>query len=287
MLRFGRRALFALGLGSVLPASLRSARAKTRTFANVAEFRDLVIAAFRRQPGITSVVVDPGDPAKFRIGIGDWASTGDVTNVYNYLVAYPNEDVDKAIERFVRSNLEAKTRIVDDSNIVVVIRSVDYINYLKEKSVEALAEPLGGDLMIVYMADRPDSMSPIAPKDVPGKDFAALRKIALDNVRRWLPKVVADDRLKPGVLYYVQDNTMLSTSLILLDEFWRSIETRFPGDVLIALPRKDQLFIFDDGNATAKERARALIDLTTQENFNLLSQKLYARRGGKIMLALE
>ena len=80
---------------------------------------------------------------------------------------------------------------------------------------------------------------------------------------------------------------MLSTSLILLDEFWRSIEAKFPGDVLIALPRKDQLFIFDAGDPTAKERARALINVTTQENFNLLSLKLYARRSGKIKLVQE
>jgi uncharacterized protein YtpQ (UPF0354 family) len=289
MLRVGRRALFALGLISALPRSLGAgpALAKNRALANVAEFRELVIAAFKKQPGVTGVVADPGDPAKFRIAIGDWASTVDVTNIYNYLIAYPDEDVDKAIERIVRSNLDAKARVVADSNIVVVIRNVEYVNYLKAKGLELLAEPLNGDLMIVYMVDRPDAMSPIAPKGVPGKDLSTLGKIALDNVRRWLPKVVADDKLKPGVLYYVQDNTMLSTSLILLDEFWQSIETRFPGDVLIALPRKDQLFIFDDGNSAAKERARALIDVTTQENFNLLSQKLYARRSGKIMLAPE
>jgi uncharacterized protein YtpQ (UPF0354 family) len=287
MLRVGRRALFALGLISALPRSLSPALAKNRTFTNVAEFRELVIAAFKREPGVIDIVADPSDPAKFRIAVGGSASTIDVTNVYNYLTAYPNEDADKAIERIVRSNLDAKARVVDDSNIVAVIRNVDYVNFLKAKGLDLLAEPLDGDLMIVYMADRPDAMSPITPKDVPGKNLSALRKIALDNVRRWLPKIVADDRLKPGVLYYVQDNTMLSTSLILLDEFWRSIETRFPGDVLIALPRKDQLFIFDDRDSTAKERARALIDVTTQENFNLLSQKLYARRSGKVVLTLE
>ena len=77
---------------------------------------------------------------------------------------------------------------------------------------------------------------------------------------------------------------MLSTGLILLDEFWKSIETRFPGDVLIAVPRRDQLFIFDDGNSSAKALARRLIDVTTRENFNLLSEKLYARRNGEIVL---
>jgi hypothetical protein len=77
---------------------------------------------------------------------------------------------------------------------------------------------------------------------------------------------------------------MLSTSLILLDEFWKSIQTRFPGDVLIALPRRDQLFIFDD-DPQVEAAARRLIDVTTHDNFNLLSSKLYARRNSKIVLA--
>jgi hypothetical protein len=80
---------------------------------------------------------------------------------------------------------------------------------------------------------------------------------------------------------------MLSTSLILLEEFWKSIEHRFPGDALIALPRRDQLFIFDEGNSAAKAVARRLIDVTIRENFNLLSHKLYARRSGKIELVTD
>jgi len=74
---------------------------------------------------------------------------------------------------------------------------------------------------------------------------------------------------------------MLSTSLILLEDFWKSVARRFPGDVLIALPRKDQLFVFDD-NPNARAGARRLIDETISEGFNLLSSGLYARRGGKI-----
>ncbi len=141
--------------------------------------------------------------------------------------------------------------------------------------------------MITYMVDRPDSMSPLGPKDVPDKDFQSLRRTALGNVQRWLPKVVSDGRLQHGMLYFVKDNTMLSPSLILLDEFWKSIETRFPDGVLIAIPRKDQLFIFDDGDAAVRFAARRLIDETIHENFNLLSPNLYARRGGKIVLVID
>ena len=131
------------------------------------------------------------------------------------------------------------------------------------------------------MADRPDSIAPLEPEDVEGKDMASLRIIALDNQRRWLPKLVSDDSLKSGTLYFIEDNPMLSPTLLLLDDFWQSVAKRFPGDVIIALPRKDQLFLFDD-NAQARIRALQLIDATFQEQFNLLSPVLYARRNGQI-----
>ena len=282
-----RRRLLAMALFSTLSAWLGWARASKDRFANIGEFRELVIAAFKKQPGVDGIAPDTKDAAKLVVTIGKAPWTVDLTNVYGHVIAYPDEDVDAAIDRIVRAAIEGSSKVVSDDAIVAVIRSREYIDYLKGKGVDVLAEPLGADLMITYMADQPDSMSPITSKDVPGKDLFDLRKIALNHVRRWLPKVVADGQLQSGVLYYVEGNTMLSTSLILLDEFWKSIETRFPGDVLIALPRRDQLFIFDEGSPVSKARALQLIDSTMRENFNLLSQKLYARRNRKIVVVAD
>jgi uncharacterized protein YtpQ (UPF0354 family) len=282
-----RRGLLAMALFSTLFGWPGPAKASKGRFADIGEFRNLVIAAFKRQPGVDSVAPDASDPAKLTFMMGKESWTVDVTNSYGYLIAYPDENVDSAIDRLVRATMDVKRKVVSENNIVAVIRSREYIDYVKEKGIDVLVEPLGADLMITYMADRPDSMVPITRKEARDQDLPDLRRIALNHVRQWLPKVVADDRLQLGVLYYVEGNTMLSTSLILLDEFWKSIETRFPGDVLIALPRRDQLFIFDDGNPTAKALARQLIDRTTKENFNLLSQKLYARRSGQFVFVTD
>jgi len=284
---FNRRRLLAVALFSAFLTRLGRAKAKGRRFADIAEFREFVIAALVKQPGVDSAVADPGDPAKLKITIDGETVTGDLTNIFGSINAYPDEDADKTIERFLRSVTQAKASAVSDNQIVAVIRTQEYVDYFKSGGLDILSESLGADLMITYMADRPDSMSPITPKDVPGKDLQSLRKVALDNVRTWLPKIVTDDRLRQGILYFVQDNTMLSPSLLLLDEFWKSIEKRFPGDVLIAIPRKDQLFIFDDGNPAVKAAVRGLIAGTIRENFKLLSPQLYARREGKIVLVTD
>jgi uncharacterized protein YtpQ (UPF0354 family) len=284
---FNRRRLFAVALFSALLTRLGRATGKGRRFTDITEFREFIIAALVKQPGVDSAVADPSDPAKLKITMGGETVAGDLTNVFGYINAYPDEDADKTIERFLRSVTQSKAPTVGDNQIVAVIRSREYTDFFKSKGANILCEPLGADLMITYMADRPDTMSTITSKDVPGKDLQDVRRIALDNIRRWLPKIVSDDGLQSGVLYFVQDNTMLSPSLVLLDEFWKSIETRFPGDVLIAIPRKDQLFIFDDRDSAVRTAVRGLIAGTIRENFNLLSPKLYARRGGKIVLVTD
>lgn len=230
---------------------------------------------------VERVAADPADPAKFQMTVGPNSSTVDVTNVYGYIKAYPKQNTDTLIDRFIRSITEDHNKPVDEKSIVAVIRSREYVDSMPP---EVLHEPLGADLVTLYMVDGADSMAPLTTADMPGKDLASVRKIALNNVGKWLPKVVADNRLGAGVLYFVEGNTMLSTSLILLDDFWKSVAARFPGDVLIALPRKDQLFLFDDdGNAASRAAVRRLIDATFEDGFNILSPQLYARRGGKLM----
>jgi len=279
-MRIARRGVLAMGLFSLV-STWWPAKAKPRSFANVAEFRQFIMTVLQQRRLVQSVAADPADPAKFAMTVGRDSSTVDVTNIYGHINAYPRQNTDALINRFIRSITEDHDEGVDDGSIVAVIRNREYVDSMPP---EVLQEPLGADLVTLYMVDGPDSMAPLTKPDMPGKDLASVRKIALANVGKWLPKVVADNRLGAGVLYYVEGNTMLSSSLILLDDFWKSIAVRFPGDVLIALPRRDQLFLFDDdGNAESRAAVRRLIDATFEDGFNLLSPQLYARRGGKLI----
>lgn len=230
-----------------------------------------------------NLVIDPANPAQFTMKSHGETSTVDVTNVFGYLRANPEDDPSEIIDRFVRSITYDHNKPVEEGDIVAVIRTRDYVDSM---TPAVLQDPLGADLVILYMADEPDAMKPLAKTDLPGRSMANVRKAALENIRKWLPKVVADDGLGDGVLYFVEGNTMLSTSLILLDDFWKSVAARFPGDVLIALPRKDQLFLFDD-NAQVRAGVRRLIAATMQDGVNLLSPQLYARRGGKIVIVSD
>ncbi|WP_162008288.1 hypothetical protein, partial [Xylella fastidiosa] len=72
------------------------------------------------------VVPDLGDPARFTVTRSNGSSLHDVTNMFGYLTAYPDEDVEAGIQRLVRGYLEERTKVVGDDNIVAVIRDRQY-----------------------------------------------------------------------------------------------------------------------------------------------------------------
>lgn len=271
-----------MGLLSPLFSLLGWARAEEKRFVDIGAFREYVVQILRSKPGISSVSLDAADPAIIHARYQDNEWTLDVTNIFARLNAYPDEDIDAAVTRFLNASNATESKQVTDDNVVLVIRSRNYIDYLVQNGLTVRHEPLVGDLAAVYMADLPDTMSPLAEDDLADKTPEGLRAIALSNVRKWLPKVASDASLEFCILFYVEDNTFLSTSLILLDEFWKSIENQFPGDVLIALPRTDQLFLFDASNRDAPEMARQIIEATIKDGFNLLSETIYERRDGRL-----
>lgn len=282
-----RRIAIAMGILSWLTGAGRPARADQPRFDDVAALREYVMTMLRQQPGISNVLPDADDPAIIRAMIGDNEWRLDLTNIYGRLRAYPDEDISELVAGLLRLADPDRSREIREKDVVVVLRSKDYVEYIRQGGTNVRHEPLVGDLVMVYMADSPDAMSPLINDDMAEKSLTDLRAIALDNVRKWLPKVTVDDAFELGSLYYVEGNTLLSTSLVLLDEFWKSTADRFAHDVLIAVPRTDQLFIFDATRPNAAMAARAMIDITFQDGFNLLSDKIYERRNGKLSVVDE
>jgi uncharacterized protein YtpQ (UPF0354 family) len=167
-------------------------------------------------------------------------------------------------------------QVVSEANLVAVLRDQAYVDHFNKIKGGLLKESFVDGLVIVYMADMPGSMSIVTRREFP-RDVGEAHNIALNNVRKWLSRVQSDDRLRVTTLYFIEGNTLLSPTLILLDEFWTSIKGRYPGDVLIAVPRRDQLFIFND-NLEGPALARRMIDVTFKDNLNLLSDRIYSRR---------
>lgn len=257
-------------------------------FKTVGELRDVVIGRLRKQHDVKKIQVNNKDPAQFEFQVGDFRLLSDVTNLFNYFGAYPDEDPNPAIDRFIRSSLDAaRQRKVTDKDIVAVIRTSDYVDDMKARGTKVLSEPFMDDLMILYMADAPDSLNTLTQDEVAGKTLAQIRDAAFRNVSRWLPKLVKDGDPDSGILYYLEGNPSLTSALLAMDEFWHRVGPRFPGNVLIAIPRRDQLFLFNAEHPKAVERARRLVNATIEDKYALLSERLYIRRNGQIGALLE
>jgi len=147
MLQIERRRLMAIALFSWLPGGRAPAKTEKRTFANIAELREYCMDALKRQPGVDSVVADPGDRAQFTVMISGEPVTGNVTNVFAYIKANPDEDAEYIAGRFIRSIAVDSKAVVRESNIVAVIRTRDYVASSLAANPGILHEPLGADLL--------------------------------------------------------------------------------------------------------------------------------------------
>lgn len=272
-----------MSLLTTLAAWVGRADAAPRRFLTVAELRGHIIGILLQTSGVTDVTPDRMAAEKLSFKVGDTAVDSDLTDLFNRLRAYPDDDPDTTIGPYIRG----LTQFAQGAgSFVLVLRSESYIAEIGKMMPNLLSEPYIGDLRIAYMVDRPDSLTPVRLDDFPDKPVNDIKSEARANARQWLDRVVAEDAFGVGQLYYVEGNTTLSPSLVLLEEFWNSIKSRFPSNVLIAVPRRDQLLVFDD-TTEGKAIARRLIDVTMKEDFSLLSNRLYARRGGKIVLVEE
>lgn len=272
-----------MSLLTTLAGWFGKADAAPRRFRTMAALRDHVIGILRRTPGITEVTPDRTAAEKLSSKVGDNIVSSDLTNLFNRLRAYPDDNPDAMIGEYIR----ALTQFAQGKgSFVLVLRTEGYMTEAGKSMPNLLYDPYVGDLCIAYMVDRPDSLTPVSLDDFPDKPANDIRSEARANARQWLAKVVADTAFGVGSLYYVEGNTTLSPSLVLFEGFWTSIQPRFPGNALIALPRRDQLFVFDD-TQDGKAIAKRLIEVTMKEDFSLLSSRLYARRSGKIVAVEE
>jgi uncharacterized protein YtpQ (UPF0354 family) len=255
--------------------------AEEPNFRDISQLRTFVVDVLRLQiENVKNIELDKNDLAKFSANINGEVSDFDLTNLFALFKSYPETNPHDEVARFI-NGLGQLQRAVTLDNLVVVIRTQDYVDYINKRFNNAVAEHLLGELNVVYMADGADAMSPIKNTEMMGKTLPELRKIAIKNILKWLPKIKVDDSIKPIMLYYVDENTMLSCSLILVDDFWTIVEKALSTDVYFTMPRKDQLFLLDAKHQDALPALGKLIEYTDQDGFNLLSNQIYRRRNGK------
>ncbi|MBZ4191897.1 hypothetical protein [Niabella beijingensis] len=175
---------------------------------------------------------------------------------------------------------------LEKAHILPVIKSLQWLDTVRkqyesaggtaaEAAVRFALQPLGDDLIVVYVNDTPGGMSYLSPAEISEAGFpdaAGLHQAALQNLRAKLKEAVFEGG---GGRYAIRlDNNYDASLVLLLDEILPSI--RINGNPVVALPSRDELMICGDQDTESVESLQDIAGQIYAVNAYTISKKLYA-----------
>ena len=216
--------------------------------------------------------------------------THELRATYRFYEAEPN-NLKQIIKKSANESARffRKENVIHTSFIVPIIKPKDYFKRSKnsDKSQyginrkEILWERYNSDLIIIYAQKTPFETK---YKYLKRNEFESLnisRDTLLNfSVRNYDKSISRIEVSKEKEYLQLISNTKYNASLILVDEIWRKENFKIEGDIVIAIPNKDSLFITDSRNEVAVEKLKAIIqNYNTSENS--ISKNLYKWNGIK------
>lgn len=217
------------------------------------------------------------------------SATSDLAKTY---VSYQREPqhLDDIVQAQVSALMEAGGDAnglpkLDRTRIVPVIKDRQWFDVMQRRGreqtppLDLVAEPLNGELVVVYAENRLGALRILSSRDDVG-DRARLREAALTNLSRILPKI----EIRPGAdaVLLVSAGGEFDASLLLADNLWTGGQIKVDGDIVVAVPAKDVLIVTGSHNAAGLARLRAAA-AKFAVGPNGLTSALFAYRDGKFV----
>lgn len=249
-------------------------------------FRDKVFQTLQEQAPDLQLSKDETDVSILNVETDDGMSGQcNLTNFYKDLTLFDGS-VEEAIQKVIDGVLVAvrPSKAVELSDLLPLLRTVAYLGNASNETTQKISRPFQGELLEVCMADLPTTLRGLTDSDLEQLQTDAPLQIARENMRKLLPKTYRDTSLEFAALYSIEDHAHLAPSLVLFDEFWQNVDQDYPNGCIIALPRRDQLFLIDLSDPNAVENAQHLVRVTFEDDFNILTPELYVRKAGVISM---
>jgi len=279
-----------------LSGFVATAHSDTPAFKDAAALRADVISRLKRDNRVKEATPDPADPARLSVTTvrpsdKDQKLQVDVTNLLGRLRELPAEEVEPEIRRFLNVLVLTNTESgFDADHLIANIRPREHLDAFKGDEApgkEPAYENLAGDVVILYQIDAEESLSSVPISDVGGRSLVQLRQLALENIDKQMPQV-RQENIREGIsIFTVEGDEAISPALLLTEKFWALIEPQFPDGVLIAIPRRDAIFVFDKRLPNAAQIARTLITKVFRDEPDLLSEYVFERRDGTLQVVAE
>lgn len=212
------------------------------------------------------------------------ATTSDLRNAYNVYRLNP-QDLDGILAKYAGLLIDilhaGDAPPLDRARIVPVIKTQRWLDGVRQEMTtperQPLTEPYNSELIVAYAEDRPSSIRYLNGHDDVG-DRAKLHDLALSNLHRLLAKI----DMRPGGdgIFLVEAGGDYEASLLLADSIWSSGQFQVDGDIVVAVPAKNALFVTGSRNRTGLKKLRAIAAEIAAAPYGL-TPALFVYRGGK------
>jgi len=208
-----------------------------------------------------------------------------LTNAYKEYLLDPTR-IDSIVRTLAAAMLQPRKDQagLDRSRIVPVIKDrqwlLDLQQTLKARGAEQehLSERFNNELVIIYAEDDPTRMRYLTTRDDIGVSRDELRALAVDNLRRMLPKI---EMRSDGDILLITAGGDYEPSLLLIDEIWSGGQVKVNGDIVVAVPARDVLLVTGSRSRTGVKRLRELAAKFAAEGPYRLTDTLFVYRNGQ------
>jgi hypothetical protein len=139
---------------------------------------------------------------------------------------------------------------------------------------------LAGDLVVMYAEDFDDRFEFVSQRRMRELELTpdALHNLAVRNLPARAPKVQLHGQ---SPRYMVTCGGNFEAALLLHGKLWSTLAEKLPGELLVAVPARDLLFVSSTGSPDAQSFLLARARQELADARHALSKKLFVRRDGR------
>ena len=141
-----------------------------------------------------------------------------------------------------------------------------------------LSETFTDELVILYAIDEANRMRYLMANETIGVERDKLRRLAIENLNRILPKI---ELHQGGDIAMMTAGGDYEASLLLFDDIWRGGKIKMNGDIVVAVPAKDVLLITGSKSRKGIAGVRELAAKYKAESRYEITDTLFVYRDGR------
>lgn len=254
-----------------------------QSLAYIEEFSQLFIERMKTNNPKVEIISAEGMEIKWKIQGIDKQEVIFLDNMYAEYMHRPDE-LDNILDKYADAlfNIQAKIQL---DTILPIVKNVLFIEYLKENEPEKSVyyETINSELVVLYYTNVEDNpMYYLSKEDVARLRISeeALKNASLENLSQKVEVTLQEE----GSRYQVIADKNLESSFLLINDIWNKDNFPVKGNLVIAIPTRDILYVVDSLNPLDIIFAKQKITENFVEGNYVISDKLFEFRDGELIV---